>query len=355
MASVWDDAGVWLYQSFEKRKVWLYLSPIFATLAFSIALALRYGVPIGYDVHFHKAITEVWASGGNGMMADFVLRINSLPYPPLLHVLMLPSVWLGDGWLLLMQMLLPTFAVMAVMKYHWLEDRHLSLLAGALVLGSFAFMDRAIQINPQALDYIFLSLGLYYYKQKFDVGLSICTILMVYTHSFFAIALAGLWILQVLRDRTSLGLVFVTLAATAPVWMLSLPYLIGHPFASGFENAQEAAFWENPLSFTVGYQRLLVLGYPLAVKYWRQHSGMVITILSLAPFLWLQADRFLGLSTVPLTLLLVEVYKQESYKVRELMQWITVLAAVFMYFGLVLWLALDYYSVIYTPAYFNGG
>ena len=79
-----------------ERKKLLFLSPIWLSLIFSVALAVYYMKPIGEDIWFHLQIAEAWSQGKDGMIQPFVLALNKMPYPPLLHLILAPSFWFGD-------------------------------------------------------------------------------------------------------------------------------------------------------------------------------------------------------------------------------------------------------------------
>jgi len=332
-----------------------YLTPVFLALIFSIALAAYYQTPIGADVHFHQEIADSWRRGELGMFSDVVMDMNKLPYPPLQHFLMIaiPPIFL--------QILMLPLAVASMSYLYWKDDKFSALLAGALVMGSYAFVDRAIQVNPQAITMILLPLALHSaLRQKNDAmrqnKLLIATsTLMIWNHGLVSLAcLGGIFLFLIARRHyKSLSWILLFSLPIIASQLYYLPSALQH-FAGGFENLQEQQFWSNPLTFTALYQRIISLGFPIVsylfwIKNTRQSDSnnlMLLTLFSMSVMILPWGDRFIQLSTIPLTYIIIDFIKNTGRKKRELWLYGITLAFVMFYATLWLWMMVDNFYVV---------
>ena len=150
------------------------------------------------------------------------------------------------------------------MSLYWKSDKTKALILGFLALGSYAFMDRVIQVQPQALDFVLLPLALSSNGLLFVVA----SVLMFWNHGYYGLfAVGGLLLYHLIRKDWKLPVSYLLLIF--PMLLLLLEYSSGiFRFTGGFENIQESQFWSNPLIFTVLYQRFLVFGYGVAAYSW---------------------------------------------------------------------------------------
>lgn len=329
-------------KTLEHIKPWL---PVTVALIVSLAIALFYRVPIGEDIHFHLKIAADWRNNGLlGWFSETAFEQNKMPYPPLLHILLLfidpLTIQIG---------LLP-LAVWSFSKLYTGRDR---LLAGVLVLSSYAYVDRIMQVNPQAITMILLPLAILYYIQNERHGFIAVSSLMIWTHGIVALSCLGGLFFQMLRRRQYKTLALILLL-TAPVLATTFLYLPTtlEKFTSGFENNQERQFWSNPL-FTVLYQRLLFSGFFVAAAFCirrRQVSDLektaLLTLSSMALMIISWADRFVQLSTIPLAILIMENVKRRDWRGREAWTWAITFCFFFMYATLWLWLIADVYYIV---------
>jgi hypothetical protein len=350
-----------------------YFVPVFAAFAFTLSLSLWYNAPIGDDIKFHLKVAESWARGELGMFSAEALSMNRLPYPPLFHLLLMPSVWLGIEipFAAFLQILLFPAAVLSLELLFWRQGMKFeSLLAGALVLGSHAFFDRAVQVAPQALDMILLPFAIYGVVSKKRNCLVVSSTLMIYNHGFVALAiLGGLFLFEILRRNYRP--VLTALALVAPILLVSLPYLPQSLsfFGGKYENSQEAQFWFNPLYFTVMYQRLLFTGFfvpfsyfsrgiinvlegwaDIGLKYfWMKWTDMekasLLTLGSMAVMVLPWADRFTQYSTIPLTVFLVGMIMRSKPRIRDAWQYLIVISALLFYATIWIWLFANQFAV----------
>lgn len=329
-----------------------HLLPVMAAFLFSLALALVYLKPVGADIHFHWQIAQAWSQFQIGMVSDVALQMNQMPYPPLLHLVLAPSFWFGlqNQWTLLLQVVLLPLCVFTVIKTTGHLGKLWSMLAGFLVLGSFAFIDRLIQVQPQAFTMVLFPLA-FYYRHAPD-KFAIISVLMILTHGFVAVPLiAGLWLFRLLNNRSLLKQLSLVVLTTLPITLPSLLMIVGgvgHFFGSSYENSQEALVWSSP-TFTLLYMRLLLVGFPIFIYQYAttwnghklsllEHESMVALSSMVLLFVW-QADRFLQFSTIPLTFLLVSYIKKSRPNIREAFFWVTIVVFLVMYLSIWLMLA----------------
>lgn len=336
-------------------KYWL---PVFLALAISCSISLRYMAPIGYDFSFHLEIARVWSRGELGMLSDLPMRVNKMPYPPLFHLILVPSVWLNIEieFAAVLQAFFYPLAVASMMWLWWKKDKMSSLVAGLLVMGSYAFFDRSIQVIPQALDMILLPLIIYYslHGNRRFIPLSA---LLIYNHGLVSLALlGGLYVWEWRKQR--IKNVAYSLLQALPIIAISAYYFLDafSRFTGSYETLQELQFWTNPL-FSLSYLRLLFLGIPLAIYLLiaelphrlKDLSDLEkISLLTLGSMLVLVpswADRFLQFSTIPLTILLVETISRAKQPKRDLWLYGVLFSFIIFYATLWIWLFADIYFV----------
>lgn len=327
--------------------------PVLLAFVFGVALALFYLKPIAADIHFHWVIAEEWANFRLGMFCDVALSVNKMPYPPLLHFLLVPGFWLNCKvlWTLGLQVLFFPLAVFALMKVMEPYGRGYALVAGLVALGSFAYVDRLIQVQPQALDLVLLPLAFYYRgKPKLFVAVSG---LLIWNHGVIAVfLLLGLWLIRLYNKQVSWRNVLQIAVVSLPVMVPSFLMLSDglNNFVGGYETIQETLFWTSPV-WVVCYLRLPIVGFVFAflnLKKWKcldvlERESMV-SLLCMVPFVLWQADRFLQYGVVPLSFLLAFRVKP----VLEAKNWLllaVLIFFVFMYWSLWMFLFLGCYDV----------
>jgi hypothetical protein len=284
---------------------------VVVALALTVATAITYRSAVGVDVVFHVAIARIWASGQDGMVSSLVLSTNGIPYPPLFHWLLVPSVWLhaeGAFTLALQVVLYPLIVAIIMFVVKKLRNTEEALLTGLLLLGSLAFYDRAAQVIPQAIDMLLFPLLVYCHLK--DKRWSFVTVasLMIWNHGPVALIFIGGILLRQLPKKWKIVLAITLI--TLPIWAITLPYLPGLARVStGFQTDQERGFWTSP-TFTLIYLGPMLTFSLLFlfenVKNYRKldelDKSMLWTAASLLIMVAPWADRFLQYLTIPLAL-----------------------------------------------------
>lgn len=283
----------------------------------TITVSLRYATPIGWDLpRFHMKVIEEYANGRNGMFAPIVMKLNGIPYPPLFHLLFVPSFWLGIEYQFarfLQALLLPCtlIAAMWLIKIH--SGKEASVYCGMFLLGSLGFMDRLLQAIPQSLDFLLFPIVVNAYLQRKCKILVLTSLAMIYNHGFVALVfLGGIAFLAIVEKRKNELVQVGSLAV--PVLLPSFIFLLSALNKwSGFgETPQEKAFIGNPLAFTATFLGLLTFGFALVIYlalFKRRDLTQIdkisiLTLVSLLIMLPIWIDRWYGYVTLPLAFLL---------------------------------------------------
>lgn len=315
-------------------------------LAFAITVPLTYvnGLNIGVDIFFHLKIAESWASGQLGMFSNVVMNENHFPYPPLFHFMLVPGVWLGieSLWTSVFQVaLLPCAVASFMFLVYKLRGVTSAFYGGLLLLGSVAFLDRVIQPQPQALDFVLLPLAFYYCLKKLDGKFCLVSVLMVWNHGLVSLAaLGGALLAQIKRRRWKVLLVF--LLGSSFILGVSAVYLysgLGN-YGARVDTNQEYLFWHDSY-FVPEYAGLLSLGF--VVGGWMIYQRIkgkplsavsklaLLTIASTAVMIPVWADRWLQYCSIPLALLILEGAHEANWKVQLLLKAAIILAVAIMF------------------------
>lgn len=281
-------------------------------LTISACASIFYAKPVGADIWFHLDIVKVYLAGGNGMFAANVMAINRIPYPPLFHMLLLPSVALGVGnefARVLQTFIYPgcLLATLLLIERYGFGKTHM-LVSGFALLGSFAYVDATFQIRPESLDMIFwliFAYALLSAKGKLTVA---SVVAGVYNHSFPVLAHTGGPLLWNRNRKQILAITVISL----PILIISAVYLAsftGKWFMTP-ASPQAASFLNNTFTFSLIYLGSLAIGIPVAVYSvlkWHSLTQLskisLLTIASSLLLIPLWYDRFYQYVSIPLAIL----------------------------------------------------
>lgn len=293
-------------------------------------IILSVNLPLGSDAYFHLQLSRLYAQGNFTGAFDFVQQVNKMPfYPPIYHLLIAPIASSPDpytGLRILEMIFLPvTFALIAWLMWK-VSGPKAALISGLVLIGSWSFMDGAIQARPESLDLLLYPLILWaalYTRKKWFAGLAIAT---VYNHGFAALTnIIGIAIKK-LREKKSQtdvlqgGKTFtypthpwrktmlISTAIITPIIVISLIYFTGamQQWATytPTENPQEALFWTYP-PWIPFYAGITIMGFIFVFKKSQTELETLLKYglagnLIMLPF-W--ADRWLQYSSIPLAML----------------------------------------------------
>lgn len=306
------------------------------------------GLNIGVDIFFHLKIAESWATGNLGMFSSVVMNENHFPYPPLFHFLLVPGVWLGveSAWASVLQVAFLPLAVASFMfLVYKLMGARVAFFGGLLVLGSFAYFDRVVQPQPQAIDFILLPMSYLWFLTAKNRYFSVASVLMVWNHGIVSLSALGGTLLLKLKRHDWRTLTVVALGSSF-ILAISAWYILGGlgNYGPRVDTNQELYFWSNPL-FVPLYLRFLIVGFPIAAyQLVRSFRGTPLTELSklcllsigsLAVMIPMWADRWLQYSTIPLALLTLEYINSQKLGRRF---WLEMMVVVFFMVAFYSWL-----------------
>ena len=280
-------------------------------LSFSVSFSYQY--PVGVDVYEHFKIADFWLNGN-------VTGLLEYPYPPMFHWLLVPFVASGTqiGFARLLQSVCYPLSVLGFMFLCWKHvDKRAAVWCGALLLGCFAFFDRVIQAQPQALDFVLLPVAFDAVLDWKPKRFALVSFLLMLNHAPMSlVALIGAYAYSVVKHRHELRNMMLIMSPLFLVAAFLLAYLsrVDYLFAYNFfvsQNAQESAFWSNPLVYALLQFAPLFPALPLAFRQafrWRSLSELEkLSLLTLAGLLLLvpsSVDRFWNYATIPLSILL---------------------------------------------------
>jgi len=295
---------------FPKKINPLPLSIIIAAFLLTLSISLKYPVPTGSDIHFHIWIAQEWAKGRNGMFSEIAFSHNHMPYPPLFHWLLVPSIWVGAEFTFaraLQVVIYPTAILTSFLLLRNYMDCEKVFYGGLLMLGSLAFYDSLIQPIPQGIDVILFPLAVRAFLNKKLRPFILTSALMVWNHGLVPMVLLGGVLLYALLERRFKEIIGVAIA-TLPVIAPSLYYLgAGLNRFTQTNFWQERDFWSNPSLFTFNYIGPVLVAIPFVI--WEAYNWRnlrppkkiyLLTILCLLVMFPLWPVRCMQLLSVPL-------------------------------------------------------
>jgi hypothetical protein len=299
-------------------KTFFLLIPILLAFAITLAGTLLHGFS-GVDILFHLDIAEQFSTGHFIAGFNIAYQVDHTFYPPLFHMLLAVGFWLGNsvGWAKFLQVIFLPCAVASFMfLVYKLRGFTPAFYGGLLVLGSLAYLDRVVQAQPQALDFVLLPLVFYFCLFGEGKRWVVSSVLMVWNHGLVSIsAIGGSLIEQLRRGERRL---FVAWAfGSGFILFASFYFLLSglSGYGGAVDTNQEYWFWHS-ISFSFEYLGLLIVGFAIAVYYvyrYVKHLELsavsklaLLTIVSTAVMIPMWADRWLQYCTIPLALLILE-------------------------------------------------
>jgi hypothetical protein len=269
-------------------------------------------LPLGSDAYFHLKLSQLYGQGNFTGAFNFVQQVNQQPfYPPLYHFMILPVSMSGDpytGLRLLEMIFLPlTFAATAWVMWKLVSPKA-ALITGLVMLGSWSFMDGAIQARPESLDLLLFPLIVYAAVKAKKKWFSALSIITVYNHGFAALTnVIGIALNRFKQKSWRKTLIAATIIII-PIILLSLYYMEGSmkqwATYTPTENPQEALFWTYP-PWIPFYAGITLLGIIFCFKKGKTELETVLkwSILGNLVMLPFWADRWLQYSSMPWAML----------------------------------------------------
>lgn len=307
---------------FDLFKLWLTnkynILLLFVTLTYLFSLVLAStltAIPIGTDVHFHYEVAGYYAIGQNGMFSQTVLELNRFPYPPIFHLLLVPSIWLNIEYLFAksLQIVMPFLIYLATiifMRYY--TNSKTQLTTALLLLSTVIFIDGTIQARPQGLAMILIPITLYYFIQNRDNKFVASSGVLAYIHG--VAGLANTWTLILYGfvkgnwKRTFIKLAIIL----APIILTTLAYLGGALAKWGgvMDTYQEYLIFTQPEIMIPYYSGMCLIGWVFLIHNLTRWNTLTelektlsLSLIGLTIMIPFWADRFLQYATITLACL----------------------------------------------------
>lgn len=269
--------------------------------------------PIGSDYpNFHIKIAELYANGENGMFSPLVFEVIRFPYPPIFHLLLVPSVWLGfpNEMGLALEIILPAVSYLSfLLLVRKFRGENAALLGGLILFASTSYMDGVFQPRPNSLDLALMPVMLLFFLTDKPKSYLATAALMVYNHGAAAAAATYTLPLHKLKQPKLLA---ATILIILPIAALTLYYFSGAltTWSGHDENLQEPLIWSSPLTFIPKYAGATLLGFIAAaaiIPQWKKTDlfdrTLILMLAGLTIMIPLWADRFLQYAAIPLAAL----------------------------------------------------
>jgi hypothetical protein len=275
-------------------------------------IILSMPLPLGSDAYFHLKLAIFLEHGDLVGWWNYMFSVNHYFYPPIYHVLIIPFIAADPyaGLRVLEMSFLPvTFAAIAWITWK-LSGPKAALITGLILIGSWSFLDGAIQARPESIDLFLYPLIVWaavYNRRKW---FSVFGIITVYNHGFAALSnIIGI-ALKKFKETQWRKTLLVSTLIILPIIIVGLYYFPGAwkqwSTYTPTENPQEALFWTTPWPWIPYYSGLTLFGFLFIFRKGKTETetllswGLIGNLIML-PF-W--ADRWLQYSSIPLAMLM---------------------------------------------------
>ena len=320
-----------------KPKFFLFI-PILLAFGITLTGTLLHGFS-GVDIYFHLDIARAFSQGDFIGGFKVAYAMNYTFYPPLFQLILAVGFLFGNSelWAKFLQVIFLPLAVGSFMfLVYKLRGVTASFYGGLLVLGSLAYLDRVIQAQPHAIDFILLPWVFYFFLRGNKLGYVLSSVLMVWNHGLVSISAIGGSLLLLLKQRNYKWFA-AWLSGSLVIITISFYYIV-----SGLQNCggrvdtdQEYLFWHSA-TFIPEYLGLLTVGFAVAIYFvyrYVKHLELsavsklsLLTIATTAVMIPMWADRWLQYCTIPLVLLILEQAHVSGKRVQLLLKATIILA-----------------------------
>lgn len=307
---------------FDLLKLWL--ANKINLLLFAVSLVYLIGlilastltsIPIGTDIHFHYDVARQYSIGKFGMFSDIVFETNLFPYPPIFHVLLVPSIWLNIEYIFakLLQIVLPFLiyaSTVIFMRYH--TNQKTALITALLLTSTVGFVDGTIQARPQGLTMIFIPIALHMYLRNNSNGYAIFSGALAYIHG--AAGLVNVWLLSLYGfTKKHWKGTFIKLALIVSPIILITVYFFGGAISKWggvMDTYQEYLVFTQPQTMIPYYSGMTLIGWVYLaynMTRWDKLSPLektlCLSLIGLTVMIPIWVDRFLQYATITLSCL----------------------------------------------------
>gem|GEM_PF-2915770 len=289
------------------------------------------GGPFASDPHFHHKLASGWLKGDFPLLEEKYFLSES-PYPPAFHItIALLSKILFASPLTIMNIFQILFFPLILISTFYLvykkTDIYTALLSICFLLSSIGFMDRNMQVIPQAVDVLLFPIAIYFFMENRKKEFFITSVFLIYNHGIYTtLLIASLFIYTLkyepkrIKEFTKIGLY------SFPLYLLMSPFFLGSfSPAAAINSPQKELFMSNPFYgfFYLGY--FLSLTTIISFKFYRKKEKTkfetilfywLFTLLPLFPFF---PDRFISYAVQPLAIISAvafsKIIKKDTLKI----------------------------------------
>ena len=277
-------------------------------LLLTLFIAISCKLPMAEDITFHLDVAYDYYTGSS---VSQVLQKIRMPYPPLFHFLLMPTfLFKSLSWVMFLQIIFYPLAFLTT--FHLvrlgLSSKH-AMITVLLLIASYGFFDRTVQVQPQAIDMILFPLAAYSFFKERKLMFTLLNAVMFFCHSFFGMLLFGSFILFWIFKRRGLGMILIAGLTMLPVLLMTYPVIIDKlNVATTIRESQNTAVREKPM-FALMYLGAVTVFLPLLPTLWkdvRKNDFLLFAVCWLAaltPMLFTITDRYITYAVVPLSIL----------------------------------------------------
>lgn len=306
---------------------------VFAVFAFiqSYFIVSSSTIPLGVDWNnFHSKAVEAYARDDISYL---------LKYPPAFELLFVPLVWLNlMNYALYLQIIFYVLAiVLPVYFVYKIEGFKIAVIVGFLLLASGAYLDRAIQLNPETLELSLFPLAVLLYTKRHYLSGSILLLYFSYAHYIgFVFTMILIFYSILIKSKLSKYLILVFILSIPSMSYFIITFLnifSGLPvfiYTHLPQQSQNAMFLQNhpiPFIFYFGMFSVALLPFltGLIIGFRKRYCFYLIWIAIFTPLFFVMIDRWVQYILLPLSILegvaltnFIEIIKKKKGRLRSL-------------------------------------
>jgi hypothetical protein len=273
------------------------------------------GIPFASDPIYHHTLAVGWLDRDFPMLNEKYFLSGS-PYPPAFHLtIALLSKILFLSPLKIMNLFQTIFFPLILLSTFYLvykqTDPYTALLSICLLLSSFGFLDRNMQVIPQAVDVLLFPIAIYFFMEKRKKEFLITSVFLIYNHGIYSTLLIASLLVFSLKHEVGRVKEFVKIGLySLPLYLImSTFFLDSFSPATGLNSPQKELFLNNPFYgiFYLGY--LLFITTIVSINFFKKielsrfETILFFWLMLLLPLFPFFPDRFISYAAQPLAII----------------------------------------------------
>lgn len=273
------------------------------------------GGPFASDPHFHHKLATGWLNRDFPLLDDNYFLSGS-PYPPAFHITiaLLSKIFFASPLTIMNLFQILLFPLILVSTFYLVyknTNPYTALLSICFLLSSIGFMDRNMQVIPQAVDVLLFPVAIYFFMEKRKKEFLITSVFLIYNHGIYStLLIAALLIFSFKHERNRVK-EFVKIGLySIPLYLIMSPFFLGSfSPAAAINSPQKELFLKNPIYgiFYLGYFLFITTIVSIYLYRGKERSRFetilfywLIALLPLFPFF---PDRFISFAVQPLAII----------------------------------------------------